>query len=43
MPGVYRFLSAADFPSGGENNFMPQSTYGVTEEVRNAKREWMDR
>ncbi|KAL8614120.1 hypothetical protein ACOMHN_026337 [Nucella lapillus] len=33
MTGVYKFLTAADFPSGGENNFMPPSSYGTKEEI----------
>ncbi|KAK7099077.1 hypothetical protein V1264_003269 [Littorina saxatilis] len=33
MTGVYKFISAEDFPPEGENNFMPSSTYGVKEEI----------
>ncbi|KAK7486654.1 hypothetical protein BaRGS_00022055, partial [Batillaria attramentaria] len=33
MSGVHKYISAYDFPAGGENNFMPQSLYSMKEEI----------
>ncbi|XP_076471897.1 xanthine dehydrogenase-like [Babylonia areolata] len=33
MSGVYKFISAADFPTGGDNNFMPPAVYTTKEEI----------